>query len=100
MPIELVPAAISGAQTITQQIYTGPCGITCLGVFTNGADDFQITIWDSLSAAGKRIWATKVKGADHYGGRLWIPSGGMDIGIHAVVDGLNGWFVVENIKKQ
>lgn len=100
MPVEQVPAILSGAQTGTLQIYTGLCGITCLGVFTNGSDDFEVTIWDSLSAAGKKIWATKVKGADHYGGRVWVAPGGMDIGIHAVVVGSGGWYVVEYIKKQ
>jgi len=100
MPIELVPAASSGAKTITAQIYTGLCGITCLGVFTDGTNAFEVTLWDSLSAAGKKIWATKVTGADNYGGRIWVPSVGIGIGIHAVVVGTGGWYVVEYIKKQ
>lgn len=100
MPIELVPATSSGAQTITAQIYTGACGLSCLGVFTDGINDFEVALWDSLSAAGKKVWATKVKGEEHYGGRVWVAAGGMDIGIHAVVTGINGWYVVEYIRKQ
>jgi hypothetical protein len=92
-----------GEQTVaanaTVQHHTGEAALAGIIIMTDGTNNCKVIIYDGTSASGTVKYETTVKGADHYGGRIWVFPLAMQVGIYVVVSGTGGSYILEYIER-
>ena len=83
----------------TVQHDTGISALAGILIMTDGSNDAKVIIYDGTSTAGTVKYETTVKGADHYGGRIWTFPLMMNAGIYVVVSGTGGSYILEYIER-
>jgi hypothetical protein len=92
-----------GEQTVAAnaavQHDTGISALAGIIVITDGVNDCKVIIYDGTSTSGTVKYETTVKGADHYGGRIWTFPLMIQTGIYVVVSGTGGSYILEYIER-
>jgi len=85
------------ANTLIYTVTSVECGITALGVFTDGTNNATVILYDNTAGSGTVIWECTVLGGEHYGGRVWVIPREISTGIYGVVSGTGASFIVEYV---
>ena len=77
-------ATSSGEQTAGTAVYAGRCLLASVLVITDGTNDAKLIIYNHASTtSGTVVFEMTVKGADHYGGMVFVHPKRMTTGIYA-----------------
>jgi hypothetical protein len=103
----IAPAALafqgsigSGEQSGSTAIKAGACHITAVHQITDGTNNCKVIIYDNASAASGTVrYEATIKGANHFGGRVWTQPKKMYNGIYAVGTGAGCTYIVEYIEE-
>ena len=92
-----------GEQTVasnpTVQHDTGKSALAGIIIMTDGTNNCKVIIYDGTSASGVVKYETTVKGADHYGGRIWVFPLSIEVGVYVVASGTGGSYILEYIER-
>lgn len=92
-----------GEQTVasnaTVQHDTGKSALAGIIIMTDGSNDCKVIIYDGTTTSGTVKYETTVKGADHYGGRIWVFPLAINTGIYVVASGSGGSYILEYIER-
>ena len=87
------------ASNPTVQHDTGKSALAGIIIMTDGSNDCKVIIYDGTTTGGTVKYETTVKGADHYGGRIWVFPLTINTGIYVVVTGSGGSYILEYIER-